>query len=73
MPLHLKQNQTFTMSVETYLCAISYAAKHVHKITENSKLLLEFPIRLHYMNLNQKVLLKVDTGSDINCISLGTF
>ena len=43
------------------------------KTPEKSKLLLEFPIRLHYKDLNQKVLRKVDTGSDINCISLGTF
>ena len=43
------------------------------KILEKSKLLLEFPIRLHYSDLNWKVLLKVDTGSDIKCISLGTF
>ena len=43
------------------------------KIPKKSKLLLEFPIRLHYKDLNQNVLLKVDTGSDINCISLGTF
>ena len=35
--------------------------------------MLEFPIRLHYKDLNKKVLFKVDTGSDINCISLGTF
>ena len=43
------------------------------KIPEKSKLMLEFPIRLHYKDLNQKVLLKVDTVSNINCISLGTF
>ena len=43
------------------------------KIPEKSKRMLEFPIGLHYEDLNQKVLLKVDTGSDINCISLGTF
>ena len=42
-------------------------------IPEKSKLLLEFPIKLHYKDLNQKVLLKFDTGSNINCISLGTF
>ena len=42
-------------------------------IPEKSKLFLEFPIRLHYKDLNQKVLLKVDTGSNINCISLRTF
>ena len=35
--------------------------------------MLEFPIRLHYKDLDQKILLKVDTGSNINCISLGTF
>ena len=35
--------------------------------------MLEFPIGLHYKDLNQKELLKVDTGSDINCICLGTF
>ena len=43
------------------------------KIPEKSNLMLEFPIRLHYKDLNQKVLLKFDTGSNINCISLGTF
>ena len=43
------------------------------KIPEKSKLLFEFPIGLHYKDLNQKVLLKVDTGLDMNCISLGTF
>ena len=45
----------------------------VQKISEKSKLMLEFPIRLHYKDLDQKILLKIDTGSDINCISLGTF
>ena len=45
----------------------------VQKIPEKSKLILEFPIGLHYKDLDQKILLKVDTGSDINCISLGTF
>ena len=30
--------------------------------------MLEFPIGLQYKDLDQ-----VDTGSDINCISLGTF
>ena len=43
------------------------------KIPEKSKLLLEFPIGLHYKDLNQKILLKVDAGSGINCISHGTF
>ena len=42
------------------------------KIPEKSKLMFEFPIGLHYKDLNQNVLLKVDTGSDINCISLET-
>ena len=45
----------------------------VQKIPEKSKLMLEFPIRLHYKDLDQKILFKVDTGSDINCFSLGTF
>ena len=54
----------------THRCTISYVANHVHKITDKSR---EVPVRLHYRDLNQKVLLKVDTGSDINCISLGTF
>ena len=35
--------------------------------------MLEFPIGLHYKDLDQKILLKCDTGSNINCISLGTF
>ena len=43
------------------------------KIPEKSKLLLEIPTGLHYKDLNQKVLLKVDTGSDNNSISLATF
>ena len=43
------------------------------RIPEKSKLLLEFPVGVHYKDLNQKVLLKVDTGSDIKCISCGTF
>ena len=46
--------------------------KH-QKIPEKSKLMIEFPISLHYKNLNQKIMLKVDMGSNINCISLGTF
>ena len=46
--------------------------KH-QKIQEKSKLMIEFLIGLHYKDLNQKIMLKVDTGSDINCISLGTF
>ena len=45
----------------------------LQKIPEKSKLMLEFPIRHHYKDLNQKILLKVDTGSDINCFSLGAF
>ena len=47
-------------------------SKH-QKIPEKSKLTIEFLISLHYKDLNQKIMLKVDTGSDINCISLGTF
>ena len=43
------------------------------KIPEKSKPMIEFPIGLHYKNLNQKIMLKVDMGSNINCISLGTF
>ena len=43
------------------------------QILEKSKLMFEFPTRLHCKDLNQRVLLKVDTGSDINCISLGIF
>ena len=44
----------------------------LQKIPEKSKLLLEFPIGLQYKDLNQRVLLKVDTGSDINCINRST-
>ena len=46
--------------------------KH-QKIPEKSKLMIEFPISLHYQNINWKIMLKVDTSSNINCISLGTF
>ena len=47
-------------------------SKH-QKIPEKSTMMIEFLIGLHYKDLNQKIMLKVDTGSDINCISLGTF
>ena len=47
-------------------------SKH-QKIPEKSKLMIEFLISLHYKDLNRKIMLKVDTGSDINCISLETF
>ena len=62
----------------THLCTISYVANHVHKITENSGEIqttvgIPISIRLHCKDLNQKVLLKVDTGLDINGISFGTF
>ena len=60
-PIYVQSHMLQTMSTKS------------QKIPEKSKLLLEFPIRLQYKDLNQKVLLKVDTGSDINCISLGTF
>ena len=60
-PIYIQSHVLKTMSTKS------------QNIPQKSKLLLEFPIRLHYKDLNQKVLLKVDTGSDINCISLGTF
>ena len=60
-PIYVQYHMLKTMSTKS------------QKIPDKSKLLLEFPIRLHYKDLNQKVLLKVDTGSDINCIILGTF
>ena len=43
------------------------------KIPEKSTLMTEFPISLHYKDINLKIMLKVDMGSNINCISLGTF
>ena len=60
-PIYVQSHMLQTMSTKS------------QEIPEKSKLLLEFPIRLHYKDLNQKVLFKVDTGSDINCINLGTF
>ena len=60
-PIYVQSHMLQTMSTKS------------QKILERSKLLLEFPITLHYKDLNQKVLLKIDTGSSINCISLGTF
>ena len=60
-PIYVQSHMWQTMSTKS------------QKIPEKSKLLLEFQIRLHYKDLNQKVLLKVDTGFSINCISLGTF
>ena len=35
--------------------------------------MIEFLIGLHYKDLNQKIMLIVDMGPDINCISLGIF
>ena len=49
------------------------ACTKCQKIPEKSKLMIEFPISLQYKYLNQKIMLKVDMGSDMNCISLGTF
>ena len=60
-PIHVQSHMLQTMSIKS------------QKIPEKSKLMLEFPIGLQYKDLNQKVLLKIDTGSDINYISLGTF
>ena len=60
-PIYVQSHMLQTMSTKS------------QKIPERSKLMLELPIKLHYKNLNPKVLLKVDTGSSINCISLGTF
>ena len=53
-PIYVQYHMLQTMSTKS------------QKIPEKSKLLLEFPIGLHYKDLNQKILLKVDTGSDIN-------
>ena len=60
-PIYVQSHMLQTMST------------NLQKILEKSKLMLEFPIRLHYKDIDQKILLKVDTGSDINCVSLGTF
>ena len=60
-PIYVQSHMLQTMSTKS------------QKIPEKSKVMLEFPIGLHYKDLSQKVLLKVDTGSDINYISLGTF
>ena len=60
-PIYVQSHMLQTMSTK------------VQKIPEKSKLMLEFPIRLYYKNPDEKILLKVDTGSNINCISLGTF
>ena len=75
MPLHHKQDQTFTLSVDNpsiYNLICCKPCPQNHRKFKR-KLLLEFSIGLHYRNINQKVLLKVDTGSNINCISLGSF
>ena len=60
-PIYVQSHMFQTMSTKS------------QKIPEKFKLTLEFPVGLHYKDLNQKVLLKIDTGSNINCISLGTF
>ena len=60
-PIYVQSHMLQTMSTKSW------------NIPGKSKPLLEFSIGLHYTELNQKVLLKVDTGSNINCISLGTF
>ena len=60
-PIYVQSHMLQTMSTK------------LQKIPEKSKLMLEFLIRLYYKDLNQNILLKVDTGSNINSISLGTF
>ena len=60
-PIYVQSHMLQTMSTK------------LQKIPEKSKLMLEFLIRLHYKDFNQKILLKVDRDSDINCNSLGTF
>ena len=60
-PIYVQSHMLQTMSTK------------LQRIPEKSKLMMEFPIRLHYKDLDQKILLKVDTDSDINCINLGTF
>ena len=60
----------------THLCTITYVANHVHKIMEHSReiqITVGIPNQTPLQRSQSKVLLKVDTGSDINCISLGTF
>ena len=60
----------------TYLCTISYVANHIHKITKNSRKVqttVGIPNQAPLQGSQLKVLLKIDTGSDIHCISLGTF
>ena len=60
-PIYVQSHMLQTMSTK------------VQKIPEKSKLMLEFPSGLHYKDLDQKILFKVNTGFNINCISLGTF
>ena len=60
-PIYVQSHMLQTMSTK------------LKKIPEKSELMLELPIGLHYKDLSHKVLLQVDTGSDINCINLGTF
>ena len=57
--------------VQSHMLQTAYSQHQ--KIPEESTLMIEFPIGLHYKDLNRKIMLKVDMGSDINCISLGTF
>ena len=76
MSLHHKQPDYYTecgqpIYVQSHM--LQTMSTKVQKIPEKSKLMLEFPIGLHYKDLDQKILFKVDTGSNINCISLGTF
>ena len=51
-PIYVQSHMLQTMSTK------------VLKIPEKSKLMLEFPIGLHYKDLDEKILFKVDTGSD---------
>ena len=60
-PIYVQFHMLHTMSTK------------LKKIPEKSKLMLELPIGLHYKDLSHEALLKVDMGSDINCINLGTF
>ena len=60
----------------TGLHAISHVANCILTTSENSRKIHtddRISDQFTLKDLNQKIMLKVDTGSNINCISLGTF
>ena len=57
----------------TWLKHIGFWQWSINQFPSKEDLPMEFPIGLNYSNLNGKVLLKADTGADVNTLKEATF